>query len=31
VNGDGLTDIVVVNNARARIECLLQRPKTATL
>ena len=29
VNGDGLTDIVVVNNARARIECLLQRPKTA--
>jgi hypothetical protein len=27
VNGDGLTDIVVVNNARARIECLLQRPK----
>jgi hypothetical protein len=29
VNGDGLTDIIVVNNARARIECLLQRPKTA--
>ena len=27
VNGDGLEDIVVVNNARARIECLLQRPK----
>jgi hypothetical protein len=25
VNGDGLNDIVVVNNARARIECLLQR------
>jgi hypothetical protein len=29
VNGDGLTDVVVVNNQRARIECLLQRPKTA--
>ena len=29
VNGDGLTDVVVVNNARARIECLLQRPKPA--
>jgi hypothetical protein len=25
VNGDGLNDIVVANNARARIECLLQR------
>ena len=27
VNGDGLTDIVVVNNARARIECLLAAPE----
>ena len=25
VNGDGLNDIVVANNARARIECLIQR------
>ncbi len=25
VNGDGLGDIVVVNNARARVECLIQR------
>jgi hypothetical protein len=25
VNGDGLNDILVVNNAKARIECLLQR------
>ena len=27
INGDGLTDILVVNNARARVECLVQRAK----
>lgn len=29
VNGDKLNDIIVFNNARARIECLLQRPAGA--
>lgn len=29
VNNDGLTDVLVVNNARARIECLLQRKNPA--
>ena len=28
INGDGLADIVVVNNRRARIELLLQKPDT---